>query len=206
MQKIKICLKAFLFMFFVSFSALGFAESCSSVGVVQYKPKGSCDTSSRTCCPNKIWSGWGEDCPKTCDPATKPATTGSCGEDGSGTWSRTVTCDTSTLTWKTGSWGICSYCTPGATNLTRCTFPQRGVCNSMGTAWVCDCPNDNERKNCMQGGVSGQARMWSSKMCRCICCPEGAAPRPTVDGGITCWKNNRQVPLTRCLIGGAGIK
>ena len=204
MQKIKICLKAFLFIFFVSFSALGFAESCSSVGVVQYKPKGSCDTSSRTCCPNKIWSGWGEDCPKTCDPATKPATTGSCGEDGSGTWSRTVTCDTSTLTWKTGSWGTCSYCTPGQRASggfgNSCELFKDAVCNSNGTAWICECPS-SLRENCWRSRNS----YWLESKCRCYCCPDGASGRFS-SNGVTCWKNNRQVNSIRCLIGGAGIK
>lgn len=204
MQKIKICLRAFLFMFFVSFSALGFAESCSSVGVVQYKPKGSCDTSSRTCCPNKIWSGWGEDCPKTCDPATKPVTTGSCGEDGSGTWSRTVTCDTSTLTWKTGSWGVCSYCTPGeiSTDWRLCNLRQRGVCNWNGTAYTCQCTNDDDMRNCMMGVGSGnQVRFWSPKMCGCYCCVAGSSLK-LADNlfGYECWKDFKRVSPISCFL------
>lgn len=203
MQKIKLSLKAFLFMFFVSFVSLAFAEICSDVGVVQYKPSGTCGTSKRSCCSNGSWSGWDEDCPKTCDPATKPATTGSCGEDGSGTWSRTVTCDTSTLKWKTGSWGICSYCTPGAisTDWKLCDIPQKGVCNWKGTAYTCQCTNDNDRRNCMMGsGSSNQVRVWSTKRCSCYCCAAGASYRPADNYfGFECWKDFMQLVPTACL-------
>lgn len=64
MQKIKLSLKAFLFMFFVSFVSLAFAEICSDVGVVQYKPSGTCGTSKRSCCSNGSWSEWDKACGK----------------------------------------------------------------------------------------------------------------------------------------------
>ena len=85
-------------------------ETCTS-GQVQYKPSGTCETTSRTCCTNGTWSGWGKECVTsyTCNSSTKPATSQSCTLSGgsSGTQTRTVTCDTSTGTWKKGSWGTC---------------------------------------------------------------------------------------------------
>lgn len=131
-----------LFCFFIGLTS-AYAESCSTAGAVEYKyTANGCayDTSIRTCCATTgVWSAWGEECPKTCDDSTKPAETESCGEDGSGIRSRSVTCDTVTLTWKTGSWGICSYCTPGAVdesfNSNQCeNFLHQAVCNYNGTA------------------------------------------------------------------------
>ena len=85
-------------------------ETCTE-GQVQYKPSGTCETTSRTCCTNGTWSGWGKECATsyTCSSSTKPATSQSCTLSGgsSGTQTRTVTCDTSTGTWKKGSWGTC---------------------------------------------------------------------------------------------------
>lgn len=49
----------------ISLSVIGYAESCSSAGQVQYKPSGSCGTSTRKCCNSKVWSEWDKDCP-TC--------------------------------------------------------------------------------------------------------------------------------------------
>ena len=34
-------------------------DPCTN-GQVQYKPSGSCGTTSRTCCSNGTWSDWGE--------------------------------------------------------------------------------------------------------------------------------------------------
>ena len=41
---------------------LAHAESCSTDGQVQYKPSGSCGTSSRKCCSNLKWSDWDAEC------------------------------------------------------------------------------------------------------------------------------------------------
>ena len=83
-------------------------ETCTS-GAVQYKPSGTCGTSSRTCCSSGSWSDWDAACPKTCDgikPTTSQTCTASNGK--SGTQTRTVTCNTSTGEWTTGSWGTCT--------------------------------------------------------------------------------------------------
>ncbi len=182
--------------------SLGYAESCSSKGQVQYKYTASgCTytTQSRTCCATTgAWSGWGEECPKTCDPSTKPAETEPCGEDGSGTRSRSVTCDTLTLTWKTGSWGICSYCTPGEVDKSfdRCeNFWHQAVCNYSGTAWSCECRNTAERSECMQSPNS----FWSPQKCTCTCCPVGARLVPDLTtGSVKCIKNGMQMAGVLC--------
>lgn len=44
-----------------AFGATG-GDSCSSVGLVQYRPSGSCDTAQRTCCRNGYYSVWGSNC------------------------------------------------------------------------------------------------------------------------------------------------
>lgn len=80
-------------------------EECTS-GQTQYKPSGSCGTSSRSCCSDGTWSGWDASCPttKTCPTSSKPSTKESCY---GGYRYRTVTCNKSTGTWTSGSWGSC---------------------------------------------------------------------------------------------------
>lgn len=36
--------------------------NCSSVGAIQYRANSDCGTSQRTCCANKLWSGWDKEC------------------------------------------------------------------------------------------------------------------------------------------------
>ena len=53
--------------------SLGYAESCSSKGQVQYKYTASgCSysTQTRTCCSNGSWSSWGGSCPTTPSPVS----------------------------------------------------------------------------------------------------------------------------------------
>ena len=80
-------------------------EECTS-GQTQYKPSGSCGTSSRSCCSDGTWSEWDALCPttKTCPTSSKPSTKESCH---GGYRYRTVTCNKSTGTWTTGAWGAC---------------------------------------------------------------------------------------------------
>lgn len=117
----KLEIRKFLgFIVLMCISAMGFAETCSTVNQIQYKPSGSCSTVERKCCANKQWSEWGADCPSVfeCDAAAKPSDKQSCG---GGTQSRSVSCDTSTGNWKTGAWGECvCYAGYGKCN---------GVCN-----------------------------------------------------------------------------
>ena len=81
------------------------ASECTS-GQTQYKPSGSCGTSSRSCCSDGTWSEWDALCPttKTCPTSSKPSTKESCH---GGYRYRTVTCNKSTGTWTTGAWGAC---------------------------------------------------------------------------------------------------
>lgn len=110
--------------------SLGYAESCSSSGQVQYKYTASgCSytTQTRTCCSNGSWSDWGGSCPtvKTCNTTSKPNTVedyGDCCQR-----KRTVTCNTSTGLWETGSWGsatraykLHTICCNGTSGYTVC--------------------------------------------------------------------------------------
>ena len=85
-------------------------ESCGLSGTKQYKytADSSCgySTSTRTCCSDGTWSGWDAACPvkKTCPTSSKPDTRTTCY---GGYKTRTVTCNTSTGTWTTGSWSAC---------------------------------------------------------------------------------------------------
>ena len=84
--------------------------SCGTSGTKEYKytADSNCgySTSTRTCCSSGSWSNWDTDCPttKTCPTSSKPSTKTTCT---GGYKTRTVTCDTSTGTWKTGSWSDC---------------------------------------------------------------------------------------------------
>lgn len=55
---------ALFYVFLLSsaaFSATG-SDICSSVGLTQYRPSGSCGTIERTCCRNGYFSEWGQSC------------------------------------------------------------------------------------------------------------------------------------------------
>ena len=86
-------------------------SSCGASGTKQYKYTADSDcgytTSTRTCCSNGSWSGWDAACPaapKQCSTASKPESKTTCY---GGYKRRTVSCNTSTGTWTTGSWGDC---------------------------------------------------------------------------------------------------
>ena len=77
-------------VFFVLFClfacvSLGYAESCSSKGQLQYKYTASgCSysTSTRTCCSNGSWSAWDKPCPvaECKNGETKECGSGKCGQ------------------------------------------------------------------------------------------------------------------------------
>ena len=134
MSKKKIIIKAFLTAFCSFFlAALSNAESCSTAGQTQNKYTAgqpddcSYTTQTRTCCSNGSWSSWGGSCPtvKTCDSASKPNAVedyGDCCQR-----KRTVTCNTSTGLWETGSWGsatraykLHTICCNGTSGYTVC--------------------------------------------------------------------------------------
>ena len=147
-------------------------ETCTS-GAVQYKPSGTCGTSSRTCCSSGSWSGWDAACPKTCD-GTKPITSRSCGTNG--TQTRSVTCDTSTGKWVEGAWGTCKeqVCTPGEVGPCPTNCYQRRTCNADGTAWSsCACENNDE---IWRITMTYQNVTQSSNTCEAHCCCSGDTP------------------------------
>ena len=147
-------------------------ETCTS-GAVQYKPSGTCGTSSRTCCSSGSWSGWDAACPKTCD-GTKPITSRSCGTNG--TQSRSVTCNTSTGEWVEGAWGTCEeqVCTPGEVEPCPTNCYQRRTCNADGTAWSsCACENNDE---IWRITMTYQNVTQSSNTCEAHCCCSGDTP------------------------------
>ena len=82
--------------------SLGYAESCSSKGQVQYKYTASgCSytTQTRTCCSNGSWSDWDKSCPTVIQCSGNSSETCEvCG-------TRTRTCNTSTGQWS--AWGAC---------------------------------------------------------------------------------------------------
>lgn len=135
----------------IAFEPITPIETCTS-GQKQYKPKGDCETSTRTCCSNGTWSDWDDICPTTmsCSASSKPATSQSCttSSGASGTQTRTVTCNTSTGKWTTGSWSTCK-CSKTCTGsdildegtcqccwLSCYLFASRGA-----TAGACNCKN-----------------------------------------------------------------
>ncbi len=147
-------------------------ERCNE-GEVQYKPSGLCGTTSRTCC-GLSWSDWGKECPKTCDSSTRPISSQPCGTNG--TQTRTVTCDTSTGTWTTGSWGTCveQLCTPGEVEPCPENCYQRRTCNSSGTAWSsCSCENKDE---IWRITMTYQNAVQSTMTCEAHCCCDGDMP------------------------------
>ena len=151
----------------------GLLEDCTK-GEVQYKPSGSCGTTSRTCCGLGSWSDWGKECPKTCDSSTKPITSRSCGTNG--TQTRSVTCDTSTGTWVEGAWGTCKeqVCTPGEVGPCPTNCYQRRTCNASGTAWSsCACENKNEIWNVT---MNYKNTVQSTMTCEAHCCCDGDIP------------------------------
>ncbi len=148
-------------------------ETCGTSGQVQYKPSGSCGTTSRTCCSSGSWSDWDKECPKTCD-GKKPTTSQSCGTNG--TQTRIVTCDTSTGKWVEGNWGPCKeqVCTPGEVGPCPTNCYQRRTCNSAGTDWgSCYCENKDEIWNVT---MNYKNTVQSTMTCEAHCCCDGDRP------------------------------
>ena len=112
------------------------------VGDIEYLPSGECDTISRVCCAGDralpTWSEWGKGCPTTCSTSNKPSTRTTCN---GGYKYRTVTCNTSTGEWQTGSWGNCD-CSDSAYE--KVTLPGGGTCCQRKDGTGLRCFNDGE--------------------------------------------------------------
>lgn len=181
-------------------------DNCT-VGDIQYKPSGTCGTTSRTCCSGKTWSGWGESCPKTCD-GVKPATAQSCTASNGkkGTQTRSVTCDGDTGEWVTGDWGTCVApdCTAGETRTCPSNSKQVQVCTSSGKwSTSCQCANEGNGMVYCQGMrlTTSQANscmhgIWSTKTCSGICCCPQDTPKLMNNGYPGCWGTRTTSKIT----------
>ena len=174
-------------------------ETCGTSGQVQYKPSGSCGTTSRTCCSSGSWSDWDKECPKTCD-GKKPTTSQSCGTNG--TQTRIVTCDTSTGKWVEGNWGPCKekVCNKGDMRTCPSNKNQVQYCLSDGSGWATTCRCENEGNGvvycrgmrlttdqaCMHG-------IWSDKTCSGICCCAQDTPKLMSNGYPGCWGTRKGI-------------
>ena len=177
-------------------------ETCTA-GDIQYKPSGSCGTSERKCCSGGTWSGWDSECPKTCDNKSKPITYQTCTASNGkrGTQTRTVTCNTSTGTWTTGSWGTCvaPECSFGETKVCPSNNKQVLTCLSTGK-WSSTCSCEGGRgggKVYCQGMPITTAEsntcyhgIWSDETCSGICCCAGDIPKLMSTGYPGCWGRN----------------
>ena len=113
------------------------AECTSGQKENKYTASGcSYSTSTRTCCSDGTWSPWDASCPttKTCPTSSKPESKTTCT---GGYKRRTVSCNTSTGTWTTGSWGACD-CSDSAYE--SVTTPSGGTCcqRKDGTGLRCN--------------------------------------------------------------------
>ncbi len=103
-------------------------NSCTAKPASESRECGTGYTGTQTrsaVCKNGAWEmgDWIGTCTpvKSCDPASKPEGTQSCGN--CGTQTRTVTCDTQSGEWKSGSWGSCGgegECAAGTTENQSC--------------------------------------------------------------------------------------
>ena len=146
---------------------------CTS-GQTQYKPSGSCGTSSRSCCSNGTWSDWDSKCDASTSCGTTQCWNGlTCASKGpvsktcsgnvanakSGTLTRTATCGSSG--WSYGSWtGTCT-CNTGYTWNSSSKICEAKTCSGS------DFYNASSNQCCSVGsymvksGTNGQT-MWAS--------------------------------------------
>ena len=135
-------------------------ETCTKGATQEKYTASGCTytTQTRECCGITGWSGWDEDCPTqtctSCSSATKPSTSQSCKYGNSttnnGTQTRTVTCNKTTCTWTTGSWGACQCsktCPSGQildSGTCQCCwascflFSMAGACNCVAGSYALD--------------------------------------------------------------------
>ena len=178
-------------------------SSCGLSGRKEYKYTASgCSytTSTRTCCYNGEWSAWDGVCPaapKQCT-GTRPDSKTTCY---GGYKRRTVTCNTSTGTWTTGSWGECD-CSDSAYE--SVTTPSGGRCcqrkdgtgikcagapDLAGHRWVKAGTNCRSRVECGYGSCSGSCSTPGSECTTWVnngmsAVAQGCAHYDTGDRGI----------------------
>ena len=142
------------FLFFlvsVNISALELKpiQTCTP-GTVEYKPEGSCDTTSRKCCGGSgllgFWSEWGEGCTfGECDPNSKPrlcyVENGSCTIKDcncvSGKWecTKNIICDSGYIL----NGGVCKsmQIIPPSQNCLNKACNTNVDCSLCGNGWSC---------------------------------------------------------------------
>ena len=160
---------------------LSLLDDCTK-GDVQYKPEGSCGTTSRTCCGLGSWSEWGGKCCTGTKLLTSQNCTASNGK--TGTQTRTVTCNSSTGNWEAGPWGTCVApdCSSGETKACPSNKNQVIKCLSNGK-WsdACSCANPGNGKIYCQGmarpiNTPCVHGIWSEESCTGRCCCLGDIP------------------------------
>ncbi len=132
--------------------------TCQKLGHTQYKSDGECETLKRTCCPNAMWSDWGNgECSGTNSCTSSQCWNGTTCEDKdisrpcsgnvanakSGTQTRTATCTGSG--WSYGSWDGACTCKTGYTwkSSGQCVFSAT-IGDGSGTIIGCSsvsCPS-----------------------------------------------------------------
>ncbi len=178
-------------------------SSCGVSGRKEYKYTASgCSytTSTRTCCYNGSWSAWDGVCPaapKQCT-GTRPESQTICY---GGKKRRTVTCNTSTGAWTTGSWGDCDC---SDSEFESVTTPSGGKCcqrkdgtgikcagapDLAGHRWVKAGTNCRSRAECGYGSCSGSCSTPGSECTTWVnngmsAVAQGCAHYDTGDRGI----------------------
>ena len=170
-------------VFFVLFClfacvSLGYAESCSSKGQVQYKytPSGcSYTTQTRTCCSNGSWSAWDKPCPvaECKNGETKECGSGKCGQKTcvNGRWSA---CATIPNMLGSAASNHDAYCTTGGHNV---------WCGPY--IWI-------ESLKCC-GFSSGTSFVDTSKCTDSDCCLKAENLYPNTNYGRQDWSDNGAV-------------
>ena len=150
-------------------------ETCGcSAGAVEYKPKGECGTSTRTCCGGVSWSEWDEACPScsssqcwngsTCvnKEAVSRSCSGNVANAAGGTQTRTATC-TNGSGWSYGSWtGTCT-CNTGYSWSSSSNKCLKGGCDTSGMEWCNDCGLTFNLSTCKCSCPAGSS--WNGNWC-----------------------------------------
>lgn len=171
-------------------------KECTS-GEVQYKPKGDCDTSTKTCCANGKWSEWDAECSASSSCSANECWNGSiCEKKGDtsrvclnninwatgGTQTRTATCTSSG--WSYGNWSGTCTCKTGYTWSSNSCVP-----STPGSS--CNCTS-NEKKItyadgscCCEFATCGQTTS-SGLVSKCKCTAESIGTYRWVAQGGSC--------------------
>ena len=121
-----------------------------------------------------------DDTPKACLGA-QPASSQACNSCGTGTQTRTITCNSATGEWVYGAWGECSKteeeCKPDDSKPDNCgegrildSFSGACVCaaEANGTSEYTSCSGESQEQCPVAGGGEGKVkRFWNPDTCKC---------------------------------------